>query len=201
MAVYKKVVPAQGGDPIYRNETTNKVVAAEDLPSALKEELDLADPGELVDDETITQGEGDGRIDPKTNKPITNDGKAKKKKAKKAAAKKTTTDDDDEESATPAKKNVNSGKRTTRRASNPYNKPVPQSEKGFGFPRKNGKTVDIFDGETPHTHVRLVEGLPVPVSEENYNTKTDSEIYDRLDELDLLPNNVSDEVEDEDDEE
>jgi hypothetical protein len=53
-------------------------------------------------------------------------------------------------------------------------------EEGMGFPRKNGKTVDIFDGKTPHTHVRYVASIMVPVSEENYRTKSDGEIIDKL---------------------
>lgn len=60
---------------------------------------------------------------------------------------------------------------------------VPQSKPGMGFPRKNGKTVDIFDGVTPHTHVKLVGGLTVPLSTESYNSKSDKEIEDRLEEL------------------
>jgi hypothetical protein len=60
---------------------------------------------------------------------------------------------------------------------------VPQSSPGMGFPRKNGKTVDIFDLKTPHTKVQLVGGLPVPLSEESYKTKTETQIKRRLEEL------------------
>lgn len=60
---------------------------------------------------------------------------------------------------------------------------TPQSKPGFGWPRKGGKTVDIFDGETPHTHVRSVGGYIVPLSAESYRTKTDAQIESRLREL------------------
>lgn len=60
---------------------------------------------------------------------------------------------------------------------------TPQTDPGFGFPRKNGKTVDIFDGVTPHTNIKLVGGHTVPLSKENYETKTDYEITERLREL------------------
>lgn len=58
-----------------------------------------------------------------------------------------------------------------------------QDGEGMGFPRKNGKTVDVFDGKTPHTHVRFVANIMVPVSEENFNNRTDGEIIEKLREL------------------
>lgn len=60
---------------------------------------------------------------------------------------------------------------------------TPQSKPGMGFPRKNGKTVDIFDGVTPHTHVKSVGGHTVPLSAKSYREKTDSQIEARLKEL------------------
>ena len=60
---------------------------------------------------------------------------------------------------------------------------VPQSTPGMGFPRKNGKTVDIFDLETPHTHVKLVGGLAVPLSAKSFNEKGEVAIQNRLREL------------------
>lgn len=53
----------------------------------------------------------------------------------------------------------------------------------MGFPRVNGKTVDIFDGKTPHTHVKNVGGVVVPLSEDSYKTKSDNQICQRLAEL------------------
>lgn len=60
---------------------------------------------------------------------------------------------------------------------------VPQSAPGMGFPRKNGKTVDIFDLTTPHTHTKLVGGLAVPLSAESFKTKGEIAITNRLAEL------------------
>lgn len=60
---------------------------------------------------------------------------------------------------------------------------VPQSQPGMGFPRKNGKTVDIFDLKTPHTHTKLVAGVAVPLSAENFKSKGEIAIVNRLAEL------------------
>ncbi len=60
---------------------------------------------------------------------------------------------------------------------------VPQSEPGMGFKRVNGRTVDIFDLKTPHTHVKLVGGHTVPLSAESYNKRSDAEIERRLSKL------------------
>lgn len=60
---------------------------------------------------------------------------------------------------------------------------VPQSSPGMGFPRKNGKTVDIFDLTTPHTHTKLVSGVAVPLSAENFKSKGELAIQNRLAEL------------------
>lgn len=59
-------------------------------------------------------------------------------------------------------------------------------EEGMGFKRVNGKTVDIFDGKTPHEAVRFVGGLTVPVTKENYEKKTDAEILEKLKKLGKL---------------
>ena len=70
---------------------------------------------------------------------------------------------------------------------NPYRRSVPASEPGMGdFKRVKGKTVDIFDQKTPHTDVRYVGGLMVPLSKKNYESKSDAEIHERLEELSLV---------------
>lgn len=92
----------------------------------------------------------------------------------------------------------------------PYVSNVPQSTPGMGFPRKNGKTVDIFDGTTPHTHIRQMGTYLVPLSAKNFAEKSDEEIRARLEELnydvvtinryqDDVDNNPSDSVLDGDD--
>jgi hypothetical protein len=182
MAEFEKVIPAQGGDPIYRNVTENKPVKKEDLPEAVREELDLADPGTRINDELIVKEEGDGLVDinakknkdaesDKSDKPAApkvseNHATSAQRAAQKAANGETTTKQED----------------TTEEESVPsvYSQPVPQSTPGMGFPRKDGKTVDFFDGETPHTKVRAVAGFAVPLSDENYNSKSDTDIYKKL---------------------
>ena len=55
-----------------------------------------------------------------------------------------------------------------------------QDEAGMGFKRVKGKTVDIFDNKTPHTRVRFVAGVMVPLSQENFENKSDGEIIEQL---------------------
>ena len=83
----------------------------------------------------------------------------------------------------PEKKTPARRKRTAPAPQPRFRSLVPQSSQGMGFPRKNGKTVDIFDLVTPHTHVRLVGNVTVPLSTESYQTRTELEITNRLQEL------------------
>ncbi len=57
----------------------------------------------------------------------------------------------------------------------------------MGFPRKNGKTSDVFDINVPHTHLKLVGGITVPLSAENFKTKSEGQILKRLKELGFEP--------------
>ena len=59
---------------------------------------------------------------------------------------------------------------------------VPQSDPGMGFPRKDGKTLSIFSKQ-PHTHVRNVNGVMVPLTKEEYENRTDAEIMHELSKL------------------
>jgi len=193
MAVYERIVKAQDGKSLYRNKTDDKVVDEKDLKSALKEELDLADPGTEIDEETVFVGDGDGvegagkkdgdddqdsgeeTLDtPETTKPRTGSVTSSKKAAE--AARKAAKDNAKDKSNKAADE-------AAKAANSPYQRAVPQSEPGMGFKRVNGKTVDVFDQVTPHTHIRPVEGFVVPLSEKNHREKSDAEIYERLKEL------------------
>lgn len=154
----------------YRNVTENKQVSAEELEKnfpALKEELDLADEGTRVESEgmtgdtsSTTNSDGD-RDDDTANRNDTN--------AEETGNQESDQDNKDSEET------------------NPYRRSVPASDPGMGdFKRVKGKTVDIFDQKTPHTDVRYVGGLMVPLSKENYESKSDAEIYERLEELKLV---------------
>lgn len=72
---------------------------------------------------------------------------------------------------------------TARVVTEKFRSKVPQSNPGMGFPRNNGKTSDIFDINTPHTHVKLVGGHAVPLSYDNFKNKTDNQIISKLREL------------------
>ena len=163
MAEYTKKTDAKGVVR-YRNVTENKLVSAEDLETkfpALKEELDLADEGTRVESEGMT-GDTSSTTDTDGNRNDTN-------------AKETGNQESDQDNKDPEE-------------TNPYRRSVPASEPGMGegFKRVKGKTVDLFDGKTPHTHVRYVGGLMVPLSRENYESKSDAEIYEKLQELELV---------------
>ena len=166
MAEYTRKTDANGVTR-YRNATENKQVSAEELEKnfpALKEELDLADEGTRVESEGMT---GD------TSATTDSDGN-RDKETPEEEPEATDTKDSDKEEADPEE-------------TNPYRRSVPSSEPGMGeFKRVNGKTVDIFDQKTPHSEVRYVSGLMVPLSAESYKTKTDAEIHERLQELKLV---------------
>lgn len=59
---------------------------------------------------------------------------------------------------------------------------VPQDTAGFGFPRKNGRTLCIFTGE-PFTHSRYIAGYVVPMTKDAHDTKTVDQIMAKLEEL------------------
>lgn len=91
--------------------------------------------------------------------------------------------DDEEEETKPTAKSVR--KEQTKSVKNvpKFVSKVPQTHIGMGFPRRNGKTVDIFDGVTPHTQLKLVGGHMVPLSQESFDSRSEKEIEDKLVEL------------------
>lgn len=94
------------------------------------------------------------------------------------------TGDDEEETKPEAKPAV---EKPSRAAEPTFRSSTPQSHPGMGFPRVNGKTVDIFDSKTPHTHVKNLGGIIVPLSAESFKTKSDGQIIERLRELNMAP--------------
>lgn len=69
---------------------------------------------------------------------------------------------------------------------------VPQSSPGMGFPRKNGRTVDIFDLVTPHTHTKFVGGHAVPLSQDSFRSRSEGEIIRRLQKLGIEVIDIND---------
>ena len=57
--------------------------------------------------------------------------------------------------------------------------PTPQSEPGMGYKRVKAKTVSIFSNK-PHETVKNVAGVMVPLTLEEYESKTDAEIIEQL---------------------
>lgn len=96
-------------------------------------------------------------------------------------------EDDEEETTQPEQKAPEKSARAAQPDVDSFRSSVPQSKPGMGFPRVNGKTVDIFDGQTPHTHLKNVGGLMVPLSAQNFRTKSDGQILTKLQELGRTP--------------
>lgn len=267
---------ASNGVTQYRDVTKNILVKGEDLPAAIKEELDLAGEGVIFDSEgitddhsSVTDAEGEVIEDtankPKT--PVTEDNQPSEEDEEESIDEDSEEEAADEDSAAPAEEapvapveegrddplgetkeeelsdadkaladapenngtftpetprgqktkvekevltdddkavldapemagkftseptetitvkrpKMDDGKSAAKPA-NALNLPEP-TEKGFGFPRRNGKTGDIFNFDVPHTTVKWVDGFTVPLSEKNYVEKSDYEIHLRLVEL------------------
>lgn len=171
--------------------------APEDEKSEDKEPADAEEPAEdepttpspsgessapEVDDSANENGEEDEDADPGKD-PTGEDDKPRPPAPDVAAA-------DEESDAEARAKEFRAAKekasQRARRAPQPVDKfrsRVPQSNPGMDFPRYNGKTVDIFDMKTPHVQVKLVGGKTVPLSQKNFDTKTDAQIIKRLKEL------------------
>lgn len=141
--------------PVPRYKLGKDFVKAGDLPKAVKEALKDAPSGTQVDEL------GDV-IDPLTELDESEDESAPTKEETQAEDEST---DEDEVVETPASLND-----------------TPQSDPGMGFKRVGGKTVSIFSNE-PHTAVKNVGGIMVPLTEAEYKTKTDAEIIAKLKKL------------------
>lgn len=177
MAKYTKETRTnQDGSSSVRYKDGNKYVAADDVPETVKNALAERRDGQIVDEL------GDD-FDPETDLDESEDEQA-------PTGPEEDDDDldedestaDDEADQTPPAAPAPAKPRATRnrRAANTDD---GDGEEGMGFPRVDGKTVDIFDGKTPHTHVKPVAGFMVPLSAENYANKSDVEIMQQLKKL------------------
>lgn len=185
MAEYtKETVKQDDGSEVVRYKDGKNYVPTNKVPTNVVNALEGADDSTKVDEL------GD-LIDPSTQ---TDD----------------SSDDDDpnatEDDTTPAPKTPSKSQTRRRAASRRKAAADPEDnveyeddedgnpqEVGMGWPRKNGKTVDIFTGE-PHETVRNVQGVLVPLTHANatgdekrdIEAKTDAEIIDKLKELGRL---------------
>lgn len=150
-----------------QEELADKVLAADDTDTTI---IDESEKDENDDDSSDDESEDDTptKKDSAAPKVYSEDDLERAREEARAEAK--------AEASTKAT-------RTSRPEVDKFKSKVPQSVPGMGFPRKNGKTVDIFDGVTPHTHVKLVGGHHVPLSAANFNSKTENQILKRLSEL------------------
>ena len=160
----------------------DKPTPQEDPESDGKEETEPAitdddnvDTGAIAVDDSANDEEGED------DEPSTTDQNPKNQNA--PVAKAAPQEDPEPADNEPEEKVSKQRKRTTAAPEPRFRSVVPQSTPGMGFPRKNGKTVDIFDLKTPHTHVRLVGNVTVPLSAASYQTKGEIDIVNRLHEL------------------
>jgi hypothetical protein len=186
MAKYTKESKEQDGKTVVRYKDGKKYVDGKDVPEPVRAALNDVPEGTILDEL------GD-RFDPETETdesedetpPTTPDGDDTDEDE---------SDADEEEQAKPAQKPAEkpapkpkaTKSQTRRKAASDTEDGEDDPDDGMGFPRVNGKTVDLFDGKTPHTHVKNVAGFIVPLSRQSYDTRTEAEIIDRLKELGKL---------------
>lgn len=199
MANYSKETKQENGKEVVRYKDGKKYVDGKDVPENVRSALNEVREGTVVDEL------GD-EVEMYNGKPLATGSITDEKAPTKDDLDADDDDDDDSDDDTPQKGNKTpddtdvidddpNQKKQEKAAQKSKPAAKPRSRKqasddsddddvdGMGFPRKNGKTVDIFDSKTPHTHVKPVAGLMVPLSEENFNTKSDTQIMERLREM------------------
>jgi hypothetical protein len=144
--------------PVPRYKLGEEYIKAGDLPKGVKEALKDAPAGTQVDE----LGEV---VDPTTDIDESEDESAPTKEETQSEDESTA---DEEEVVTPPSVND-----------------TPQSSPGMGFKRVDGKTVSIFSN-VPHTAVKNISGIMVPLTDEEYKTKSDGEIIAKLKKLGKL---------------
>lgn len=178
MSKYTKTTTTVDGKQTVQYMDGKNPVDGKDVPEVVRTALNEVKEGTIIDEL------GDV-FDPETDIDESGD----------ESANEATTDDDDisedeldededqDDQQAPAPKTPEKPAAKPRTTRSRKNSDDGSGEEGMGFPRVNGKTVDIFDGKTPHTHIKNVAGFVVPLSEESFNTKTDVEIMEKLKEL------------------
>lgn len=199
----KEVSKAADGKEVVRYKDGENYVGSNTVPEAVKKALEGAKAGTVVDelgekfDARTDIDESEDEKAPEQKSPnrqveqedTVEDAKPAQKPAKpaKPAAKKDDTTDSEVE--TPEEKKAREDREEAERmaaeelaaAQDLSNAGAPQSDPGMGFPRdeESGKTLSIFS-KRPHETVKLVAGVTVPLTLDEYNTKTDSEIIVQL---------------------
>lgn len=195
---YTKETVKQGDSEVVRYKNGTEYVPTNKVPTGVVKALEHQKDGAVVDEL------GDS-IETYKGQPINTDESADEPAPGAENTPQDDTSDDDEEDPTPPAapaQPATAKPRTARRTGNPdidnaddtSNVPQDEDDLGMGFKRVKGKTVDIFDGKTPHTHVRNVNGLMVPLSQvhavgdpkNDVEPKSDAEIVTKLKELGKL---------------
>jgi hypothetical protein len=181
MAQYTKVV---NGDSV-RYKDGGKFVKADDVPQNIKDTLEKApqgtvvdELGDIVDPSTETdEGSGDDESVPTATPPVEDD---------------TTTEDESTEDDESDEDEADDEEETQEEAPAPKARTSRAKTEigGMGFPAKNGKTLSIFS-DKPHETVKNVGGIMVPLTLVELNgdrangvePKTDTEILEKLKKL------------------
>lgn len=177
MAQYSKATDANGTT---RYKDGNKFVKADDVPENVKTVLGDAADGTVVDElgdpvnpETDTD---EGTSD--ESAPGPDDSADDESDADEDEQDVPPSPDRPAEQTAPAKPRKPAPARQTQ-VETP---PVEQDEEGMGFKRSKGKTLSVFSNK-PHETVRNYNGIMVPMTHEEYETKTDAEVGAKLREL------------------
>ena len=178
MSKYTKTTTTVDGKQTVQYMDGKNPVSGKDVPEVVRTALNEVKEGTIIDEL------GDV-FDPETDLDESGDETATEVTNNDDEINEDDLDEDDEDQQTPAPKAPEKAEKPAPkpRATRRKDTDDGSGEEGMGFPRVNGKTVDIFDGKTPHTHIKNVAGLVVPLSEESFNTKTDVEIMEKLKEI------------------
>jgi len=168
-----EVSTSSKGKEVFKYKLNGKLVKGAEVPEEIKERITpTTEEAPLVsEDEIVVEDESEDEI-VETNED--EEAETEEDPAPAPVVELDSPDDVDDESGLDV---------VEQEAAERLAKTLGEDEEGMGFPRKKGKTVDIFDGKTPHTHIRIVGNLVVPLSEKNYNTKSDADIIKVLKKL------------------
>lgn len=167
MAQYTKSVTKQGDKDVTRYKDGGQFVKGDDVPANVKQALQDNPDGTIIDE----TGEV---VNPETDEDESGDEPAP-----------TGPEDEADEGDEPDEGDEEEETRTAPAEDPRSLDAVPQDNPGMGYKRSGGKTLSIFSNK-PHETVKNVAGIMVPMTHDEYNSKTDAEILAKLRKLKKL---------------
>lgn len=155
--------------PVPRYKLNGESIKAAEVPQPVKTALSEAAPGTQVDELGDPINPDTDLDDSADENPPTNP------------------DEDGDDGDSPPDDDTDADGQTDTEARNEIasEDATPQSTPGMGFKRSKGKTLSIFSNK-PHETVKSIRGVMVPLTQEEYDTKTDAEIIKKLQDLKKL---------------